>query len=150
MKQDRNKLILTISKTILKEEFQKGHLKWNIRIIAKKYKVSRALIYYYFGRTKKCILKEAYRQMLGKIFSTTQIDSKWPNHQENNIDKMPHLFVLYYLQKDKDSEIGKMIRDKEKQFLSTLKFNIPNLTDGKILRQYLLKLGKIVYQGYGK
>ncbi len=52
-------------------DVQKGHLKWSITDVAKNSGHSRTLVYYYFGKSKENILKEAINFFNRFVLGTT-------------------------------------------------------------------------------
>jgi AcrR family transcriptional regulator len=138
-----------VCNSILKKELENGHLKWTHSEIARDSGVTRSLIYYYFGKEKHAILKVAYQFILESFFrihprsdKTLAERIKEVIHQ---IQQMPYLFVLYFLQKNVNTEFGLMISKAEKDFLKGLKSIYPELADHQILEIYLLELGAIAY-----
>jgi AcrR family transcriptional regulator len=51
-----DQLKLKITETVFNLEAQRGHLKWSVTQVARASKISRSLVYYHFGNTKKDIL----------------------------------------------------------------------------------------------
>lgn len=143
-----NKLV--ISETILRLEVNKGHLKWSISDVARFSEVSRPLIYYHFGKDKKELLAMSWKTMLSTMFSTEE-ESKLGVKKRiasvvDKINKAPYLFVLFFLEKNSNSEIGKMIRQHEDKLFKEIKNTYPSYTQDDILKIYLLQLGAISFR----
>lgn len=148
--QDKEKVYFAVCSAILKLEIEKGHLKWSITDISKVSEITRSLIYYYFGKEKDVILKEAYRFIFEVFFTppmNTRTGSVTTRMKQTLIDLgyMPYLFVLYYLQKNTDSEVGQMLRKAETQLLAYLENLLPHLSKTQVLELYLKELGAIAY-----
>ncbi len=148
--QDKDKVYFAVCSAILKLEIEKGHLKWSITDISRVSEITRSLIYYYFGKEKEVILKEAYRFILEIFFTpaaATRTGSVTARMKDTliNLGYMPYLFVLYYLQKNTDTEVGAMLRKSEAELLKYLKGILPHLTEGQVLELYLKELGAIAY-----
>ena len=65
---NKDETYLKILQTVLRLEFQKGHLKWSISEISRISGVTRSLIYYYFGQKKEEIMEEAALFFAKRIF----------------------------------------------------------------------------------
>jgi AcrR family transcriptional regulator len=139
-----------ICNAVLGLEVKKGHLSWTISDIAKESSITRSLIYHYFGKDKEIILEEAYRFMLQIIFNTNGENRLGIlDRMKETLDcfkKMPYLPVLFYLEKDKDSKIGNLIRETEANLLKSLQKDHPKLSKEEILKIYLLEIGAVFYK----
>ena len=115
-----------------------GHLKWSITQLSTSAKVTRSLIYYYFGRSKIDILIHAVK-LIGMEFAggTEKRHSFWAEGKfadsfiasRNMIAQTPALIPFYDINRDRDSEIGELIRSHEKTFRQKIKRYFPDLTD---------------------
>lgn len=148
--QDKDKVYFSVCSAILKLEISKGHLKWSISDIARESAITRSLIYYYFGKEKKVILEEAYRFILELFFTPaaeTRTGSVTVRMKKTlfNLGQMPFLFVLYFLQKNSDSEIGQMLRKAESDLLKYMQNLLPHLSEDEVLEIYLKELGAIAF-----
>lgn len=146
---EKEEVHFKICNSVLKLEVNKGHLKWTISEISKDSGVTRSLIYYYFGKEKKTLLEEAYRYMI-QIFFNIHDDrplglSVRMHTVLSNIRDMPYAFVLFFLERKKDTEIGGLMRKAEERLLARLKVEFPDFSEAEILRVYLLELGSIAY-----
>ncbi len=147
---DKDRVYFSVCSAILKMEVEKGHLKWGLTDISRESKITRSLIYYYFGKEKELILKEAYRFIL-EIFFTPALKYRTRSIPERmkrtleHMDLMPYLFVLYFLQKKADSDIGKMLRKAEEDLFVYMKKLLPELSEQEILELYLKELGAIAF-----
>ena len=115
--EEKEEVHFKICNSVLKLEVNKGHLKWTISEISKDSGVTRSLIYYYFGKEKQTLLEEAYRYMV-QIFFNTNDDRALglPARMHtvlSNIHDMPYAFVLFFLERKKDTEIGNLIKKAE-------------------------------------
>lgn len=61
-----------ITKTVIHLEVQKGHFKWTVRHLAQVTKVSRSLVYYHFGKTKKDILINCLDGIAREFYGLTE------------------------------------------------------------------------------
>lgn len=63
----------------------------------------------------------------------------------SNIKDMPYAFVLFFLERKRDTDIGNLMRKAEERLLERLKVEFPDMTEDELLRVYLLELGSIAY-----
>lgn len=141
---------ISFSETILRLEVNKGHLKWSISDVARFSKISRPLIYYHFGNDKKELLTGAWNNMLKTIFALEESQKlgvkKRISLVVERINKSPYLFVLFFLEKRSNSEIGSLIRDHEQHLFEVLKSHYPHMHKDDILKTYLMQLGVVAYR----
>lgn len=148
--QSKDQIYFAVCNAILKMEVSKGHLKWTLSDISRDSKITRSLIYYYFGKDKKKVLEEAYRFIVATFFNVERAKSM--NLRERlrrileDMKNMPYLLVLYYLEKHKGTNFGKMIHDSEQALLKAMKSEFPDFTETEILGLYLKELGAITFQ----
>lgn len=146
----KEEVFFRICNSVLKKEIEKGHLQWTISDVARDAEVTRSLVYYYFGKEKEKVFKEAWKYMISIFFQFSDISNSPPiNIRMYNIlqsmKKMPYLFILFFLQKSSNSEIAKEIAKAEAELLKTFQREYPSYTKTQILRLYLLELGSIAY-----
>lgn len=122
-------------------DIQLGHLKWTYTLLAKKSKISRTLIYYYFGKEKINILKEAcllFGEELAGIGEERM--RAWKEGKiEQGLSKTRHLFKdypylipFYYLYRTRDNEIGELIQRYENEGYKKRKHFFPEMTDQQL------------------
>ena len=58
----------SVSLNVFKLEMNQGHLRWKVSDLARSSKVSRPLIYYYFGKTKKEIFESSFKMVCDEIY----------------------------------------------------------------------------------
>ena len=150
MTERKEELFREICHNVLKLELKKGHLLWTISDLSRLSNVPRPTIYYYLGKEKEQILKQAWIVMLQAIFGET--DKEALGVQERiklvvkSINEMPYLFVLFFLEKNSSSEIGELIREQENKLLNLLANNYPELSSDQVLEIYIKELGAVAYR----
>ncbi|MCB0377735.1 MAG: TetR/AcrR family transcriptional regulator [Bdellovibrionales bacterium] len=107
-------------------EFKKGHLKWTMTDLSRKSKVTRSLIYYYFGRSKMSILEEAVK-VIGEEFvgmSEKRLTFWREGAFEESLlearklyERMPYLCAFYLNYRQLPNDIGEALLKLEKAFL---------------------------------
>jgi hypothetical protein len=118
-----------------------GHQKWAMTQLSRQSKVSRTLIYYYFGKSKLGILREAVN-LFGAEFAgeTPERLAMWKEGRiAESILKsrallglIPPLIPFYLLNRELDNELGDAIRLKEKFFKTKLLSFFPHLTADQV------------------
>ncbi|OUR96999.1 hypothetical protein A9Q84_11730 [Halobacteriovorax marinus] len=138
-----------ICHAVLKMEISKGHLKWTLSDISREADVTRSLIYYYFGKEKKTILEEAFRYVTEVLFNTGNSERLGLVNRMKfvleRINSMPFIFVLFFLKKREDSELGRIVRKAEEELFVILKRDFPELTEKEVKQLYILELGSIAF-----
>lgn len=146
----KEEVYFAVCNAILKLEVSKGHLKWTISEVSRISKITRSLIYYYFGKEKKQIIDEAFKHVLSLFFNLDperQLGiQKRMQKVLHEIKNMPYLFVLFYLQRNTDSPMALMIAEAERKLLQAFRDDYPNYSEDEILKIYLLELGSVAYQ----
>ncbi|EQC51175.1 TetR/AcrR family transcriptional regulator [Bacteriovorax sp. DB6_IX] len=138
-----------ILNAVTKLEISKGHLKWKISDVAKEADVTRSLVYYYLGKDKEVILKEAIKYMLESVFNLFEDEPVRVKYRIKialeQIKQMPYLMVLFVLNRRADNEIGEIIRHAEMELFQLLKKIYPQMSDDQVLQLYIMELGAAVY-----
>lgn len=140
-KQEKDEVFWKILNGAIELDIKKGHLKWTLSDLSRKSQVTRSLIYYYFGRSKIDILKEAVR-IVGEEFVGLSEDRMLMWQQGDLAASMvktrqlsaktPHLSIFILEHRDQNSEIGEELRKIEKAFLEKLETFFPHLNESSI------------------
>ena len=148
---DKDLLYIQVCSTVLRLDYERGHLNWTFSDVSRASGVTRTLIYYYFGKEREIVLNEAYRFMAMYLFNTgggqksgsvkTRLKKVLATFEE-----MPFLFHIYYQKKSEKSEVGEMIRKSELALLDYLHSLHPELSKDHVLKLYLLELGAIAFK----
>lgn len=122
-------------------DVKKGHLKWTLTDLSRKTKITRSLIYYYFGRSKINILNEAI-ELIGDQFTgnTEERHQLWAKgmllesmlRTRKMYDKAPYICQFFLEHRDQSNEVGERLRAKEKSFRKKLKDFYPHLSDEQV------------------
>lgn len=125
----------------LELEFRKGHLKWTISELSRSSKITRTLIYYYFGQSKLNILQAAVN-VIGEEFVGigNERQKLWAQGEfEKSLtearqfyNRAPFLCAFYLNNRNKDNPIGKELIDLEKQLMAKIKKIAPKSTTEQI------------------
>ncbi len=131
--------------SVTKLEVNKGHLVWTMSQVANDSGVSRTLIYYYYGKEKEKLLSEAMKFMVQTVFNLEGLEPVMPRDRIKlvlkQLNQMPYLLVLFYLNRRADNDIGQIIREAEESLYLLLKKLSPELTKESFMMIYLLELG---------
>jgi AcrR family transcriptional regulator len=143
----KDETFFSICNAVLKMEVNKGNLRWTISDISRESGVTRSLIYYYFGKEKSVILNEAHRFMLEFFFGSEEHRSlPLTERLETILDlivKMPYLYVLFFLEKNTNSETGQLIEKAEEGLMKIYKEDYPDLKMEDLQLIYTMILGGI-------
>jgi AcrR family transcriptional regulator len=130
----KDELYWKILNTAVALEAQKGHLKWTVTDLAKKSRISRTLIYYYFGKSKAGLIQEAIstigKEVIGLSEDRLALWRKGEIFQSfiagrNILKKNPALLHFYIRHRASENDLGKQIRGLEAAFLAKLKKILP-------------------------
>lgn len=147
-KLSKDEIYFAVCNAILKLEFENGHLKWTFAEVARHSKITRSLIYYYFGKNKDVVLQEAYKFIIDRFFVSRPTSGTLAERiirVIKDLQSMPYLHVLYYLQKNAKTDFARMIQEGEALLLKSLAQEFPNLSPNEILEIYLKELGAITF-----
>jgi AcrR family transcriptional regulator len=140
----------TVLNTAVTLDISRGHLSWKMADLARSSKVSRTLIYYYFGKSKEGILREAVRLFGDEISgATAEKTALWAegkiaeafDQSRELLNKIPAIVPFYLLNRSKTSEIGATIRAQERAFFEKIKAYFPNLSQAEQKGLYSLFFG---------
>lgn len=127
-----------------------GHLKWPISQLARRSRVSRPMIYYYFGKSKAQILVEATKIFGGELAGFT--DEKTGYWESGRIDlaladsrrllgEIPGLSAWYFLMREGESEVGEAIRKIEAAHVVKIRKYLPNADESTARAIFALFFG---------
>ncbi len=155
----KDKTYRSILNAALELDFKKGHLKWTISLLARKSKVTRSLIYYYFGRSKIGIVKEAVK-LIGEEFvglSERRLQMWREGQFEATIsearkmfEKSPYILSFYTNYRDHKNEIGDALIAIENEFLKKIAQFMPKLSGPEIKAIFSLYFGIVFSPVYEK
>ena len=111
-------------------EFVRGHQRWTMSELSRMSKVTRSLIYYYFGKSKEAILLEAVKIIGEEFFGLTagRIDL-WQKGEiaesvlqsRRLLEKSPFMGSFYMVHREAETEIGEAMRSLEREYKAKLK-----------------------------
>lgn len=118
-------------------ELLRGHQRWTMSELSRTSKVTRSLIYYYFGKSKEGILVEAVR-LIGEEFyglSESRL-ALWRKGEvaesviqsRQLLEKAPHMSSFYMVHRMAESGIGESIRRLDKEYRQKMKRYFPDTT----------------------
>lgn len=135
-------------------DIQLGHLKWTYTLLAKKSSISRTLIYYYFGKEKINILKEACL-LFGEELAGSGEErmSAWENGRiDIGLNKTrelfkdyPYLIPFYFLYRTRNNEIGELIQRYEEEGFKKRKKFFPEKSDQELRIMFSFHLGLVTF-----
>lgn len=147
---DKNEIYWKILNAAIALDIKKGHLKWSITDIAAISKISRTLIYYYFGKSKENILLEAIK-LFGQELSghTVARTESWATGDlastfcasRKLLAQVPCIRIFYFLRRDESTLLGNAILDFEKSFKQKIATFFPMLSADEVEGMFALFLG---------
>lgn len=144
----KEKVYFQICDSVLYMETVKPHLKWSLSDVSKHSGVTRSLIYYYLGKEKDQILREAVLFMLELFFNISGerklgIQDRMTMILETT-KEMPHIFLFYVSERIKDTEYGQTIREAESKLISYLEEQL-QLSNEEALKLFMLEIGACAF-----
>jgi AcrR family transcriptional regulator len=135
----KNEKIFRISLSIFALETAKGHLGWKVTELEKKSKVSRTLIYRYFGKNKAEIFKNGLEIFLSEFYGFAD-DNLGSSRFSDKIESARRLLkenrdavIFYQKWRLTDSPIKDIFIKTEETFRKKLKKMFPHLSSDEIL-----------------
>lgn len=137
-------------------DFKRGHLRWTMSELSRMSKVTRSLIYYYFGKSKEAILLEAVK-LIGEEFfglNATRIDL-WQKGQiadsvlqtRRLMEKCPHMGTFYMVHREEQTDIGASLRQLETEYKQKLKRFFAQAPDPALEATFGLFMGLVITPG---
>lgn len=134
-------------------DFKRGHLRWTMSELSRMSKVTRSLIYYYFGKSKEAILLEAVKLIGEEFFGLTPGRLEmWQKGQiadsvmqtRRLLEKCPHMGTFYMVHRDEQTDIGASLRQLELEHKQKLKKFFPKAPDASLEALFGLLLGLVM------
>lgn len=131
-------------------DVKKGHLKWTLSELARKSGITRSLIYYYFGRSKIGILKEAVSVIGNELIGAVkEREDLWEQQRleesmlkaRSIYEKTPSIGIFYLENIHKNNEISVELRTINKKFTNRLRKYFPEATKEEIEALYTIYWG---------
>ncbi len=115
----------TIFEAVIRLDFQKGPMAWKISDIARASKISRTLIYYYFGNSKDHIMQTAIEFLGEEYFGLSEArKALWQDGKileslletREMCQRAPYIHFFYMTRRNLDSAVGEKLREFESRF----------------------------------
>lgn len=139
--------------SVLKLDVVMGHYAWTISSLSRSSKISRPLIYYYFGNSKENILKTAVK-FLGEEYFGLSEERLCLWEQRNILESIlrsrrlcqrsPHALYFYFNRRNLNSEIGEQLRSYEQKHREKLIDYFPKKNQAHIEALSAVLLGLVV------
>ena len=130
--------IFIISLSVFELEDEKGHLNWKVTELVDRSKISRSLIYRYFGGNKEEILGEAVRAFVLRFYcleksSNNETFIEKVQRSKKLIEDYPQAAIFYQRWRNSDSFVSEIFKKTERDYQNLLKKSLPHLNDEEIL-----------------
>jgi AcrR family transcriptional regulator len=135
VKSSKQKSIDRVLWTCIELEITKGHLIWRMSDLAKTSGVTRSLIYYYFGKSKKEILKQAVNYFADTFFDVRiEVIQRIRKGEMADLIKIsrqrllksPYLLQFYAKHRLERTEINQIFEKAERKYLNNLIATLPS------------------------
>lgn len=147
---DKKDIFWQVLNAAIALDIKRGSRKWSMTELSHDSKISRTLIYYYFGKSKENILLEAVH-LFGQEFSgsTPERMDAWKQGQiaetlyatQTIFKHSPLARVFYTLNRDEKTVIGETIRDYEKKLRKKIALFFPSLNKHELEGVYAMIQG---------
>lgn len=146
----KDEIFKAVLNAAIELDIEKGFLNWTYTELSKRASISRTLIYYYFGKSKVNVLKEAChlfgKELSGRNEERTKLwqisdISAGLDKTRDLFKECPTLINYYFLNRYKNNEIGDLIRNYEQEAIEKRKEFFPNLSESAIRVMYAFHLG---------
>lgn len=133
-------------------DFSRGHQRWTMSELSRVSKITRSLIYYYFGKSKEGLLTEAVKLIGEELFGLNESRiGLWEKGEITEsviltrrlLEKSPHMVAFYMVHRHADSEIGRKLRELEGEHMKKIKRFFPKASDHSIEALFSLFLGLV-------
>ena len=133
-------------------DFSRGHLRWTMSELSRVSKITRSLIYYYFGKSKEGLLAEAVKLIGEEFFGLNEGRLElWQQGRiadsviltRHLLEKSPHMVAFYMVHRQADSEIGRSLRSLEVEYMKKLKRFFTKASEPSIEALFSLFLGLV-------
>ena len=152
-KDSKHQVYWKVLRAVLDLDFRRGHLKWTISDLSRSSKVTRSLIYYYFGRSKEDIISEAVRFIGKELFGLSPERMElWEQGKigesveasRRAFSKYPFFQGFYFSHRFRPSPVGEQIRELEKMYFEKIKQFYPELGAHEVSLLGSMMLGFVV------
>jgi AcrR family transcriptional regulator len=126
--------IESIMEAIIELEMTKGHLKWRMSDVSKVSGVTRSLLYYYFGKNKKTIFKEAVLFYISRFFDFRFDRAERIRRGEivdlisiarKRLRKNPYFLQFYAKHRLEETDVSSLFQKAENQYFENLRETLP-------------------------
>lgn len=155
MSRERNKdeTFWSVLNCAIELDFRRGHQRWTMSELSRTSKVTRSLIYYYFGKSKEAILLEAVKLVGEEFFGLNESRVElWQKGQivesvllsRALLEKSPYMSAFYMVHRDKETEIGASLRQLEGEYQAKLKRFFTGASEPALEAIYGLFVGLVI------
>ncbi len=125
----------SVLRAAIELDFRRGHLRWKMSELSRDSKVTRSLIYYYFGKSKENILVTAVKLIGEEFFGLTPLRVQmWKDGKiaeslllsRRLLERVPHIGTFYMVHREEQTEIGASLRQLELEYRKKIKRFFPD------------------------
>lgn len=142
----KNEKMRHISACVLSLDINKGHLHWKVTELVRRARVSRGIVYRYFGSTKEEILTNSVKTFVANLIEIMSKANSTPLPEvlfqmRAFIEQYPDTALFYQRWRGHDGLIQKEFIAFEEEIQRTLKLVMPSLTEEELLTATVLVYG---------
>ena len=139
--------------TAIQLEFVRGHQRWTMSELSRASKVTRSLIYYYFGKSKESLLLEAVKIVGEELFGLTPGRLElWQKgdigesvlQSRRLLERSPYIGSFYMVHREAETGIGEALRALEREYKQKLKRFFGNAPEPHRDALFALLLGLVL------
>lgn len=153
MESIENAKIVALVNVVFSFENKKGHLQWKVSEVARASKVSKALVYYYFGSKKEEILNACIKIAADEVYGLSESRNKLipMGDMVASIKYTRQMFLnnytfnAFYLHwRLSDTDIGRTLRDYDDRYQQKLASLFPHLSSVELVALHALIHGLVI------
>ena len=149
-KKEKDESFWIILSSALELDVKKGHLKWTLSELSRKSGITRSLIYYYFGRSKEEILREAVKligeEMVGLSDDRVTLWQRGLFEESMKrtrffVERTPYIGPFLAEHRGRSTELGESLRMVEDKFVGKLRVFFPKASEDEIIGLFCMYWG---------
>ena len=137
----KEEIYWAVLESVIRLDIIRGHMNWKITELARASKVSRPLIYYYFGKSKENIMKTAIDFLGQEYFGLSEERMKlWQSGEILQsvlltrllCQKAPHIHLFYMFRRNLQTPVGESLREFESRHRTKIQDYYPKLSQDSV------------------
>lgn len=149
----KDETFLKILEAVIRLECTHGHMRWKLTDLSRASRVTRTLIYYYFGKSKPALVKAAI-DIVGQEFFGISPEREVYRKEGKTIEsirisremirKAPYVGIFYLTQRQPQATFYKEMMELERRYLKQLSTHNPNASPEQIQLLFASLFGVVI------